>query len=77
MQVNCWEMVVSPTFWEPRLLEVASRNSDRARGQVPLVLARAEVAAGGPIRTESGDIMNDPSDDEPIPYVSREDLATR
>ena len=35
------------------------------------------AAAGGPIRTESCDITNEPSDEELIPCVSREDLAAR
>ena len=35
----------------------------------------AKVADAGTIRTDSGDITNEPSDDDAISYVSTEDLA--
>ena len=56
--------------------EVAARNNGRARRRWLRELAKAKSKVGEPIRTESGDIMNELSDDERPPYVSREDLAT-
>ena len=38
-------------------------------------LATAEFAGGGPIRAGSEDIMDEPSGDELIPYVSKEGSA--
>ena len=35
----------------------------------------AEVVHGGPIRTESSEIMNEPPDDEHVPTISNEDLS--
>ena len=35
----------------------------------------AKIADGGPIRTERGGIMNEPSDDELASYASKDDLA--
>ena len=35
----------------------------------------AKAEDGDPIRTKSGDMWNEPSEDELVPYVSKEDLA--
>ena len=55
--------------------EVASRNNGRARRRWLWELAEAKTAGGGPIRTESGGMMNEPPNDELVPYTSRADLA--
>ena len=48
----------------------------RSREKMDWALALAKSEGGEPIRTESGYITNEPSDDELIPYVPREALAT-
>ena len=56
--------------------EVVSRNNGRARRRWLWGLAESETVGGGPIRTDSGGMMNEPYNDEIAPHVSRADLAT-
>ena len=69
MQVNGWAM--DPLhFGRHTQWGAVSRKSDRERKRKLWELAQSGVADGGPIRTESGDILNEPSGDELIPHVS-------
>ena len=56
--------------------EVVSRNNGRARRRWLWGLAESETVGGGPIRTDSGGMMNEPYNDEIAPHVSRAALAT-
>ena len=74
IQVNGWAME-PPRMGRRAFWGVAFRSADRVRRRWLWELARAKTEAGGPIRTGSGDIMNEHSDDEFIPDDSRENLA--
>ena len=50
-----------------------SRNLDRAGRRWLPAVAATEVSGSGPIRTEDGEISNNPLDDEFFPQVSRGD----
>ena len=57
--------------------EAVSRKTDRANIGWLWYLASAKTGGRGwPIRAESGDATDEPSEDELIPYVSRDDLAS-
>ena len=73
MRANVWRMESShaecAAFWD-----AVSRSSDRAQGRWPWELVPARVVDGGPIRTKTGEILSEASDDELVPAVSEEDL---
>ena len=58
-------------FWE-----VVPRNNGPARGRWLWELDRARTEGGELIRPESEDVMNETSDDELIPCISLEGLAS-
>ena len=66
----------SPHLGRRAFRAVASCDTDRARTKWLWDLALAKTAEGAPIRTESGDIVNEPSYSELTPDVSREDLES-
>ena len=59
-----------PQMGRRALWEVVARNNDRARRRWFQGLARAANKGAEPIRTESGDTMNEPFDGELLPDVS-------
>ena len=77
IRVNGWAIDSAHSgrraYWE-----VASRSADRARRRWLWELAIAKTVGGGAIRTESGDIMNEHSEDGHIPvYRGATWLLTR
>ena len=74
MQVDGWKtgsfQYERCAFWE-----VASRNSGSAQRRRLWGLAEANAVGGGPICTEDGRVVDEPSEDELVPHASEEGLA--